>query len=124
MRRNRPRIGFARIHNEHNRYSKSICHSRNKEIILRAKSRPCVDCHVQYNPWVMDLDHRDPLQKKFVLSKQKTCSVDVLMAEIAKCDVVCANCHRERTMRGKHWAVRRGVVDVPVVISPQLEFPS
>lgn len=71
----------------------------------------------------MDLDHRDPQQKIFELSKQKACSVKRLLVEIAKCDVVCANCHRERTMRGQHWAVRRDVVDKPKEITAQLEFP-
>lgn len=70
----------------------------------------------------MDLDHRDPLQKRFELSKQKTCSEKRLLEEIAKCDVVCANCHRERTIRGKHWAVRRDVVEKPVDDSRQIDF--
>lgn len=121
--RNRPRLNFSRTPKDHNYHSKIFCHQRNKEIILRAKSRPCVDCNIQYNPWVMDLDHRDPQQKIFELSKQKACSVKRLLVEIAKCDVVCANCHRERTMRGQHWAVRRDVVDKPKEITAQLEFP-
>ncbi|HZT79397.1 MAG TPA: hypothetical protein VFA26_04215 [Gemmataceae bacterium] len=52
----------------------------------------------------MDFDHR-PGERSHEL-----CMADLamlksraaLLAEIAKCDVVCANCHRERTPRRKH----------------------
>lgn len=116
--KNRPHLGFSRSHKDHNFYSKTRCAGRNREIILKAKCRPCTDCKVQYNPWVMQFDHRDPLQKKFNLSKSKTCSVKILLTELAKCDVVCANCHAERTARGQHWAVRRDVVEK----TNQMEF--
>jgi len=48
----------------------------------------------------MDFDHREEEVKLFNianLTSQRWMSVADLQAEIAKCDVVCANCHRERT---------------------------
>lgn len=60
-------------------------------------NKPCVDCKEVYPYWVMDFDHlRD---KKFNIGQfRTTCqSLEVVKAEIAKCDLVCANCHRTRT---------------------------
>jgi hypothetical protein len=65
---------------------------------------PCADCGKTYPPYVMDFDHRDPLTKCFSLLADKPLlkNREVLLAEVAKCDVVCANCHAERTWR--QWA--------------------
>lgn len=62
------------------------------------KSTPCTDCGESYPPWVMDLDHRDPEDKVADVSKLTSSgNWAKLLAEIEKCDVVCANCHRQRT---------------------------
>jgi hypothetical protein len=48
----------------------------------------------------MDFDHRPGEKKCFALANamgQTRISAERLRAEIAKCDVVCANCHRIRT---------------------------
>lgn len=68
---------------------------RCEQIIREAKEVPCADCGVEYPPWVMDFDHRDPTQKLNIVSKMR--AERTVREEIAKCDVVCANCHRERT---------------------------
>ena|ERR1700754_3099483 len=64
------------------------------------KNRPCADCGVEYPAYVMDFDHRDQSQKKAIVS---LLVLQVRLAEaleeIKKCDVVCANCHRERTFK-------------------------
>lgn len=58
-----------------------------------------MDCGVSYPSYVMDFDHRDPSLKKFELGDalSKVYSIQLVLDEIAKCDVVCANCHRIRT---------------------------
>ncbi len=73
-----------------------------REWIQSQKNRPCMDCGREYPHYVMDFDHR-PDQKKlyeptrlYVLQSWRKAR-----AEIAKCDVVCANCHRERTFGGR-----------------------
>ncbi len=60
---------------------------------------PCMDCGGIFAPHVMDFDHRDPTTKSFGLASENVYlkSRAVLEAEVAKCDVVCANCHRIRT---------------------------
>lgn len=70
---------------------------RTRKIILEAKDVPCEDCGVVYPSYVMDFDHRDPAQKRMSVPQAANYGVKALLVEIAKCDVVCANCHRERT---------------------------
>lgn len=55
-------------------------------------------CGKQFPHYVMDLDHRDPNEKvAAVAAIINRGSWRLLLAEIEKCDIVCANCHRERT---------------------------
>jgi hypothetical protein len=60
---------------------------------------PCLDCGGIFPPHVMDFDHRDPTTKLFSVAADKVLLKNraVLEAEVAKCDVICANCHRIRT---------------------------
>jgi hypothetical protein len=81
--------------------------SRHRELIRLAKARPCADCGVQYPYYVMDFDHREAGSKSFILSDVPRATRLSLMREIAKCDVVCANCHRERTHQRLMEALNR-----------------
>lgn len=73
-------------------YTKKI-----KEKIDQRKDNPCVDCGVKYSPWVMDFDHVHG-DKLFTISSMKNKgSLKKVLEEIDKCELVCANCHRERT---------------------------
>lgn len=71
-----------------------------RQIILDAKTSPCKDCNTSYPSYVMDFDHVRGA-KSFNLGNTTAVNVaeSTLRAEIAKCDVVCANCHRVRTHR-------------------------
>jgi hypothetical protein len=68
---------------------------------------PCMDCGGVF-PWVaMDFDHRPSETKRWPVSDEgcrlatKGMKVKVL-EEIAKCEIVCSNCHRVRTQeRGR-----------------------
>lgn len=64
----------------------------------RAKDVPCVDCGVRYPPYVMDFDHVRGV-KIDDISRMVRAYVrpQRIQAEIDKCDVVCANCHRVRS---------------------------
>lgn len=63
--------------------------------IQQEKSKPCADCGIQYPYYVMDFDHVRGV-KKVRVSALVNAAWETLKAEIAKCDVVCANCHRLR----------------------------
>lgn len=60
------------------------------------KSFPCSDCGGSFAPCVMQFDHVRGEKKRHV-SKMVMFSPDTIAAEIAKCDLVCANCHALRT---------------------------
>jgi len=49
--------------------------------------------------------HRDRRLKRFSIAAfwSVTLALDVVLAEIAKCDIVCANCHRIRTHRARAY---------------------
>lgn len=67
-----------------------------KQLIDEMKAKPCADCGVAYPPYVMDFDHREG--KSFSISQAwRARPWGEVISEIEKCDVVCANCHRERT---------------------------
>jgi hypothetical protein len=71
-------------------------HKKRRAEIHAFKEVPCLDCGIQYPTYVMDYDHRG--DKKFGIAKAAACkNMSELLVEIAKCDVVCANCHRERS---------------------------
>ena len=64
---------------------------------------PCADCGHKFHHIAMDFDHLPEHVKLFTISRmvQKTISMATLKAEIAKCEVVCACCHRVRTFNRK-----------------------
>lgn len=77
-------------------------------------NKPCADCGIIYNPVCMDYDHRPGTIKCFQIScvAHNWTSIKQLHDEIAKCDIVCANCHRMRTFK------RSGKIppDAPTII--------
>lgn len=73
---------------------------KNKETLVAEHGSKCIDCGGTFPPYVLDFDHRDPTQKSFGVAKGgNTYALETLRAEAEKCDLVCANCHRERTHR-------------------------
>lgn len=73
-------------------------------IFSELRSGPCVDCHRVYHPHAMDFDHRNPTEKLMGVSLmvKRFFAWPTIMAEIAKCDLVCACCHRLRTYKGQN----------------------
>ena len=80
------------------------------QVIRAHKTRPCADCKQSYPYYVMQFDHVSGV-KLFDLAHGKKRGLPSVLAEIAKCEVVCANCHAERTHS-------RGVPPVPSVPYP------
>jgi hypothetical protein len=75
--------------------SRRLRRERVRAIIVAAKDVPCADCGVRYPPVVMDLDHvRGEKVASVARMAADDASVDAIIAEIAKCEVRCSNCHR------------------------------
>ena len=66
------------------------------------KQKPCVDCNRTFPSYAMDFDHLN--EKKFMLSlaRKGRWSKEMVLAEISKCDLICAVCHRIRTYNRLH----------------------
>jgi hypothetical protein len=67
-------------------------------VIMAAKDVPCTDCGIRYPHYVMDFDHvrgTKVMHVGLMASRHRT--LGKLREEIAKCEVVCSNCHRART---------------------------
>jgi hypothetical protein len=77
------------------------------ELLRDLRTRPCLDCNESFEPHHVDFDHRVGTVKCFRLTSGGAMlrPTSVLLEEAAKCDVVCANCHRIRTW--KRHATRR-----------------
>jgi hypothetical protein len=70
-----------------------------KAFVNSLKNKPCADCQGWFMPHQMDFDHRLGINKLAGICELITChrSKKEILTEIKKCDLVCANCHRDRT---------------------------
>ena len=67
---------------------------------------PCIKCG-EKNIVVLEFHHRDPKEKhdgvSVIAGTGK--SLEMLQAEVAKCDVMCANCHRIETAHQMNYRI-------------------
>jgi len=78
-------------------------------LVEKLKDNPCVDCGQRRPPVAMDFDHvRGTKHKDVARLVGDGYSFETVMAEISKCELVCACCHRVRTQKAKHWLPKRG----------------
>jgi hypothetical protein len=89
--------------------------ARNARVLEAVRARlwayllahPCVDCG-ETDPLVLDFDHvrGDKVGEICILVGNRR-PWPLIEAEIAKCDVRCANCHRRKTaLESGHWKLR------------------
>lgn len=71
--------------------------NRSKIIQEIKLARGCADCGYRLHGEALEFDHLE--NKKHEISAIRGNKWEDVLAEIAKCDVVCANCHRVRTVR-------------------------
>lgn len=66
-----------------------------KETLINLLGGKCITCGVVYPPPVYDFHHRNPEEKLFGISNALVNrSMDEILEEVKKCDLLCANCHR------------------------------
>ena len=81
-------------------------YQRNRQYIDEKKSVPCTDCGGTFPLECMDFDHVRG-EKKYNIGSLIGCAKARIDEELAKCEVVCANCHRIRTKnRGQYMTER------------------
>jgi hypothetical protein len=76
-----------------------------REYVYAIKAEtPCADCGQRFDPVCMDFDHVTGEKESAVsILMARGAALSTLQREIAKCEVVCSNCHRIRT-RERFWA--------------------
>ena len=100
----------------HNRVpAKFTRRETNRQILNKEKLRrgEC-EMHPSYNngerkfvvpglEYLFDMDHVDRSQKHKTIAKMHSDPVDRLLAEIAKCQMLCVECHRRKTVEARDW---------------------
>ncbi len=79
---------------------------------------PCADCGEVFPPWVMHWDHLPGHLKvaeisTMVGSRRRALILD----ELAKCELVCANCHVTRTVVRARRTIAEESRDYPVEVN-------
>jgi hypothetical protein len=88
-------VGWSKEHPE-KRYR-----VRREFIDSMKRQTPCADCGNKFPPECMDFDHVRG-DKVGGISSMFMAPMAALEAELAKCEIVCANCHRIRTRKRLH----------------------
>jgi len=89
--RTQERFGF-----ENNNYPAHV--QRNIDIINEAKNNPCEYCGQRYESFNMQFDHKDPFDKIANVSQLKSAKISRLKDEMLKCRLLCAVCHRRKSL--------------------------
>lgn len=64
--------------------------------LLRIHGGCCVRCGYNRCTAALEFHHREPAEKKFNVNTMTVCKAwKSVLAEAEKCDLLCANCHRE-----------------------------
>lgn len=67
-----------------------------KLMAIEYKGNKCINCGYDKCVDALEFHHRDPNEKDFSLSNKGHCrSWKEVRKELDKCDLLCANCHRE-----------------------------
>lgn len=78
-----------------------------RELLQQLKRNPCVDCNKKFHPCQMDFYRLEESPKP--ISRNLLRSINGILKDIEKCDLVCANCARLRVWN-KQRALRAGAV--------------
>jgi hypothetical protein len=101
-RREWARVWRDRNREKHNRSAVERT-ERRRQFIASLKNRPCADCGGLFHFSAMDFDHARGA-KVFTIAQKKFKTIEAILDEVAKCELVCSNCHRVRT-----WKRARGL---------------
>ena len=90
----------------HRRQSKAAKSARQRalraQLLAHLRRHPCVDCG-ETDPVVLEFDHVGEKTASISVLLSQTATRKAIDAEIARCEVVCTNCHRRRTAYRAGW---------------------
>ncbi len=106
------RLLIKNHYNENKQYYFSKAKKRNLEIKTNIvkylqnylSNKSCIDCG-ESDIAVLEFDHTNRSKKFKAVSTLIRCGypMEVILEEISKCDIRCANCHRRKTSKDFKW---------------------
>lgn len=85
---------WRQAHPEQYKAGWQATHAKKAQVLLDARVGGCGRCDEKH-PACLDFHHRDRTTKEGHIGEFRRFGMKRLLAEIAKCDVLCANCHRK-----------------------------
>ena len=81
-------------------FNKRLKDDKAEKVFDYLREHPCVDCG-EADPVVLEFDHRDAATRTLYVAQmiERRYAWAKIQAEIEKCDVRWANCHRRKTSR-------------------------
>ncbi len=79
-----------------------------KKYLISLLGGKCEKCGYNRCVSALEFHHKDPLKKDFTLSGSKVLSIKKMEAEVKKCNLLCANCHRE-----EHEKIASSIHSIP-----------
>lgn len=61
------------------------------------EGKSCADCETEFPPYILQYDHVRGIKKGNLRDIARNGTMEELLEEIEKCEIVCANCHAHRT---------------------------
>lgn len=68
---------------------------KRKKLAVEYLGGKCISCGYNKYYGALEFHHRDPAEKDYSWVKLRLRSWDSITTELDKCDLLCANCHRE-----------------------------
>lgn len=97
---------YARERDVRSRRNREFIRGRTEWLRSLKVGRPCTDCGKVFPPEAMQFDHLPGTLKQGDVSTLTGRSMRGILQEIAKCELVCANCHVIRTFKRAGWTLR------------------
>jgi len=82
--------------------NQSVLEEQRKQLLAYLADHPCVDCG-EKDIVCLEFDHVRGEKLGNIGTMLGDFSWEVILEEIAKCEVRCANCHRRKTARQRGW---------------------
>jgi len=79
--------------------------------------------HYQTPSEVLGIDHIDPSTKLYNICQLKSFKVETLMTELDKCQVLCALCHRKKSIKEQQEGVYQIEREKPPVKEKSVKEP-
>lgn len=91
-------MGYANYNSEMNRYMKER-YARRRDDWIESLGGECVNCGEKES---LEFDHIDPKTKEYSIAKILSGgSAEKVASEMAKCQLLCNPCHKEKTRADK-----------------------